>query len=233
MPCQGRRQASFVSFRGRDSRKEAGLGNDEITGSHALATAALLLVAVTVCADDGNDPAATRVPPPARRPRPQVHDAAFRERDCLRGGVGAVCGEYFATVDQLRQDPKRPASRSRQPWRSSTELPRRRTCLKSERSKGLHQIGDTKVVELKVQSVNLDNSDPTPARCHRPIDVCWDVSDVDIIDDERQVGRQPRAPGHRLDPLHGRELRRGTTSPTDGWRVAGGQDLEKTPCAAS
>jgi hypothetical protein len=39
-------------------------------------------------------------------------------------------------------------------------LATQQTLFKRERKQELHQTGETKVVELEVQSVNLDNSDP-------------------------------------------------------------------------
>jgi hypothetical protein len=84
----------------------------------------------------------------------------------------------------------------------------------------------TKLMELNVQSVSLD--DPATA----VIDVCWDVSGVDVID---RSGTSVVTP-ERKDIGWTRFTvtnDKWKTAPTDGWRVSGGSDLEKEPCAGS
>jgi hypothetical protein len=64
------------------------------------------------------------------------------------------------------------------------------------------------------------------------VDVCWDVSDVDVID---ATGKSVVSPGRpdtgwtRLTVANYRY----SADPRGGWRVATGQDLKKPPCAAS
>lgn len=133
--------------------------------------------------------------------------------------------QYFTTVGEVRQDPKRPAS-DLDAVASSTQLLAQRNLLKSQRADGLHQTGMTRVVKLTVQSVNLDN----PATAI--VDVCWDVSGVDVID---RSGKSVVTP-ERKDVGWTRFTVTNTnwkTAPTDGWRVSGGSDLEKEPCAGS
>ena len=133
--------------------------------------------------------------------------------------------QYFRTVGEVRQDPKRPAS-DLDAVASSTQLLAQKNLLKSQRADGLHQTGMTKVVKLNVQSVSLD--DPATA----VIDVCWDVSGVDVID---RSGKSVVAPDRKdvgWTRFTGTKTKWDTT-PTDGWRVSGGSDLEKEPCAGS
>jgi len=133
--------------------------------------------------------------------------------------------QYFETVGQVRQDPKRPAS-DLDAVASSTQLLAQKNLLKRQRADGLHQVGITQVVRLKVQSVSLD--DPATA----VIDVCWDVSGVDVVD---RSGKSVVTP-ERKDVGWTRFTVTNAaweTAPTDGWRVSGGSDLEKEPCVGS
>jgi hypothetical protein len=109
---------------------------------------------------------------------------------------------------------------------SSSQLTAQKNLLKSQRDGGLLQVGDTKIVELNVESVSLDS--PATAL----IDVCWDVSGVDIVDadgksvvspDRKDVGwTRFTVTNDKWD-----------SAPTEGWRVSGGSDLENAPCAGS
>jgi hypothetical protein len=133
--------------------------------------------------------------------------------------------QYFETVGQVRQDPKRPAS-DLDAVASSTQLLAQKNLLKRQRADGLHQVGITQVVRLKVQSVSLD--DPATA----VIDVCWDVSGVDVVDGD---GKSVVTPERKDVGWTRLTVTNATweTAPTDGWRVSGGSDLGKEPCVGS
>ncbi|GAB3769985.1 hypothetical protein GCM10027600_25540 [Nocardioides ginsengisegetis] len=116
---------------------------------------------------------------------------------------------------------------------TSSQLAAQRRLVSTERSKGLHQVGDTRVAELTVQTVNLDNSDPAAGKVPTvTIDVCWDVTDVDIVD---ATGKSVVSPGrpstgwtrYTVANYHWAK------NPSNGWRIATGQDLKQTPCAPS
>jgi hypothetical protein len=139
---------------------------------------------------------------------------------------------YFEVVDELNQDlasdPKALVSVA-----TSTQLNAERKTLLSQRDREEKQVGDTSVGELTVQSVNLDNSDPTAGKVPTVIiDVCWDVSDVDVVDKDGQSIVSPDRPdtGWTRYTVANFDY---AAKPADGWRVAGGQDLKQTPCAAS
>ena len=90
-----------------------------------------------------------------------------------------------------------------------------------------------RISELKVQSVNLDNSDPEAGKVPTVvIDVCWDVSKVDVLDKSGKSIVSPDRPdtGWTRYTVANYDY---AADPTGGWRVATGQDLKKTPCAAS
>lgn len=193
-------------------------------GAALVATAAMLLVAVTACAD-GNDPAAPGTST-SSTPTPSTSSSTpLSESEIASEAASAMVRQYFQTVGEVRQDPKRPAS-NLDAVASSTQLLAQKNLLKSQRADGLHQTGITKVVKLNVQSVSLD--DPATA----VIDVCWDVSGVDVID---RSGKSVVTPDRKDIGWTRFTVTNPTweSAPTDGWRVSGGSDLEKEPCAGS
>lgn len=193
-------------------------------GLTVVATAALL-VAMASCANDGDDPAASGSPTPSS-PAPSVTPTTPpSESEKASEAASAVLREYFATVDLVRQDSSISSSELNA-VASSTQLAAQQNLLKSQRADGLRQLGDTKVVELMVESISLDS--PATAL----IDLCWDVRDVDIIDGD---GKSVVAP-ERKDVGWTRYTvtnDKWDSAPDDGWRVSGGTDLEKDPCAGS
>jgi hypothetical protein len=139
---------------------------------------------------------------------------------------------YFATVDRLGQNPTAGLDPLDQ-VATSTQLSAERRLLKSQHGRGERQVGATRVAQLKVQSVNLDNSDPSAGKVPTVvIDVCWDVSKVDVLDKSGQSIVSPDRPdtGWTRYTVANYDY---AADPTGGWRVATGQDLKQTPCAAS
>ncbi|WP_239455642.1 hypothetical protein [Nocardioides gilvus] len=81
--------------------------------------------------------------------------------------------------------------------------------------------------------MNLDNSDPAAGKVPTVvIDVCWDVSDVDVIDRDGASVVSPGRPdtGWTRYSVANYDY---TDDPNGGWRVATGQDLKEEPCTAS
>lgn len=200
-------------------------------GVRLLATAALLLAALAACSnDDGEPPTATTWASPtasastATTP-PTPAELATRTAE-------AKLREYFVVRNELRKDP----SQSFSPLKEvaiSTELTAQQRVFKNARRDGVHQTGDTEIAELKVQSVNLDNSDPKAGRVPAVlIDVCYDVSGVDLIDEDgKSVVRADRpSTGWIRYTIANFEW---DSDPDGAWRVASSQDIEQTPCVAS
>ena len=198
-------------------------------GVTALAAAALLLAAGTSCADSRNDSAASGSQTPISRPSPTTSQQPT-ESEAASQAASQVVRQYFAVLDKLRQQPNRPLNGLSE-VATSIQLSSQRTLLKGERRKGLRQIGDTKIADLNVQSVNLDNSDPKAGRIPTVVvDVCWNVSDADLVDKSGKSVVSRSRPGigwtrYTVANYHWKSNR------TDGWRVASGQDLKRTPCA--
>jgi hypothetical protein len=113
---------------------------------------------------------------------------------------------------------------------TSTQLSADRHLLEAERSKNLRQVGDTEVADTSVESVNLNNSDPDAGKVPTvTIDVCWDVSEADLVDPSGESVVSPdRADiGWTRYIVANYDYR---TDPLTGWRVASARDLKQPPC---
>lgn len=197
-------------------------------GALSLATAVLLLVAGTSCADDDGDPTDPRSNPPASSPSSSSPTPTSPSESATAAATATV-NDYYAIRNQLRRDPTQPLSRLKS-VAISTELTTQQTLFKRERKQGLHQTGETKVVELEVQSVNLDNSDPQAGKVPTvQIDVCFDVSGVDVLDADGKSVVTPDRPdtGWIRYSVANYEW---DSDPDGAWRVASSQDIERTPC---
>jgi hypothetical protein len=198
-------------------------------GVTALTTAALLLAVGTSCADSRNDPATSGLQTPTSS-SPKTITEPPTASEAASQAASDVVRSYFAVLDRLRRQPNRPLSELSKVT-TSIQLSSQKTLLKGERRKGLRQIGDTKIADLNVQSVNLDNSDPKVGKVPTVVvDVCWNVSDADLVDKSGKsvVSRSRPDIGwtrYTVANYHWKSNR------TYGWRVASGQDLKRTPCA--
>jgi hypothetical protein len=143
-----------------------------------------------------------------------------------------VVRNYFAAVDLLRQQRERPLSELKT-VAVGTQLAAQKRLLQEQRRHRRRQIGDTKLTELKIQSTNLDNSDPRAGRVPTVVvDVCWDVRWVDVVDKHGKSvisASRPDAGWTRYTVAN----YKWAADPSGGWRVAGGEDLKRAPCAAS
>ena len=193
------------------------------------ATAVLLLVAGGACADDSNDPEASGSPTPTSS---TSATAPPTDSEAAAEAASGVVRKYFGVLDQLRQQPAKPLTVLSSVVTSS-QLSAEKKLISSERDKDLRQVGDTEIAELRVQSVNLDNSDPSSGKVPTvAIDVCWDVGHADLVDESGTSVVSPSRPPtgwtrYAVANYHW------SANPTDGWRIATSQDLKQTPCAAS
>jgi hypothetical protein len=201
-------------------------------GVISLATAVLLLVAVPSCANDGNDPEASGSPTPSSPAPTTATTTPPSETEVASAAASATLRQYYDVRNQLRQDPSQPLSLL-DSVAISTELAAQRNLFKKERKEGLHQVGSTEIAKLEVQSVNLDNSDPTVGKVPTvQVDLCFDVSDVDVVDANGESVVSPDRPdtGWIQFLVSNYEW---DSDPDGGWRVASSQDMERTPCDAS
>ena len=212
--------------------EEVGGTGMKIVSGATLATA-MLLVAVTSCSHEGNHSAATRSPAPSSpAPTTATTTTPPSDSEAASEAASAVVERYYATVDRLGQQPDAPLSNLAS-VATGVQLSAQHNLLESQRRANEKQVGDTKVVKLDVQWVNLDNSDPSAGKVPTvQIDVCWDVSQVDVVDatGKSVVSKsRPNAGWTRLTVANYHYA----ADPTAGWRVATGQDLKKDPCVAS
>lgn len=196
-------------------------------GTIRVAAAAVLLVAVTSCADNNESPSPSEsissVPTTATTPS-QTEAASTSASRLVRA--------YYAVRDELRQDPKASLGKLSS-IATSTELSAQEKLFKRERKEGLHQVGATKIVELTVQSVSLDNSNPKTGKVPTAqVDVCYDVSQADLVNKEgKSVVAKSRANTGWIRYTVANY--KWVSDPTGAWRVATSENLERTPCAAS
>jgi hypothetical protein len=137
--------------------------------------------------------------------------------------------KYFSVLDDVRSsssgDPEQLTSVA-----TSTQLNATRTLVRRQRDLGQRQTGLTRIAETKVQSVNLDNSDPKAGKVPTVvIDICWDVTQVDILSKDGASIVSPTRPdtGWTRYTVANYDY---SADPDGGWRVANGQDLEQSPC---
>ena len=195
-----------------------------------LATLALLLAVTTACSNTSTgDP---RTSPAPTVSSPSVTATPPSDNDVAATAATKTVRDYYAVRDQLRQDPTRPLKQLTT-VAISTELSAQENLFKRERRDGLHQTGDTKIADLIVQSVSLDNSDPKAGRVPVvQVDVCYDVSNVDIVNraGASTISKNRPATGWIRYSVANYKWKADSTS---SWRVASGKNIERTPCAVS
>jgi hypothetical protein len=152
--------------------------------------------------------------------------------DSAAADASSLMQRYFSVLDDVRTEPTTPLTKLKSVT-TSTQLTAQTHLVQAERQKGLHQVGSTRIAQLLVQSVNLDNSNPSAGKVPTVlIDVCWDVSEADLVDEN----------GHSV--VNPTRVDRGWTrytvanyhwfaNPSGGWRIASSQDSKKAPCAGS
>lgn len=203
-----------------------------LRGATRVATAVLLLVAVTSCADDGNHPSTNPSTSPSSSAPSTANPTPPSDSEVASEAASVVLRKYYSTVDRLGQQPKASLN-DLSAVAVGVQLSAEKKLLESQRKAGAKQVGSTMIVKLEVQTVNLDNSDPSAGKVPTvQVDVCWDVTDVDVVDANGKSivnASRPDTGWTRLTVANYQYA----TDPGGGWRVATGQDLKKAPCAAS
>lgn len=200
-------------------------------GLMSWAAGALVLAAASACGNTDTNPS----PPPASSTSPSSSSTSASPTspsDAAASQASKTMRQYFAVVDDLSKDPDSGLNKLNT-VATSTQLNAARTLLRNQHDRGQRQVGDTRVAELTVQSVDLDNSDPSAGKVPTVvIDVCWDVSKVDVLDKDGTSIVSPSRPdtGWTRYTVANYDY---VSDPNDGWRVANGQDLKQAPCAAS
>ena len=196
------------------------------------ATGTLMLAAVSACGGDDTDPPATAEPSSTPSSSAPTSASPSSPSDEASAGATDAVRSYFTVVDQLRSDPAADLKKLKS-VATSAQLNAVTTLIDRSRDEGQQQTGTTAINELQVQSVNLDNSDPKAGKVPTVvIDVCWDVTKVDVLDKSGKSIVSPDRPDTGWTRYTVANYKY-AADPTGGWRVATGQDLKQTPCAAS
>ena len=226
------RAACVASSAPRAARRgETGNRMKNCLGSTFWAAGALVLAAAAACGSSEADPAlstASSSPPTAS----STIASPTSSSDSAGADASATIGSYFQVLDKLRTKPSTDLKQLSS-VATTTQLNAAQTLVRAQRDRGQEQVGNTRIVELTVQSVNLDNSDPASGKVPTVvIDVCWDVTDVDVLDKDGKsivAADRPDTGWTRYTVANYNYA----ADPTGGWRVANGQDLKETPCAPS
>jgi hypothetical protein len=198
-----------------------------------LAAASALLLVLGACSAEsdkpGNDPTAT---PTTTSPSTRATETPPSPSEVASQAAKAKVREYYSVRDRLRTDPAVPLRLLRS-VAISVELDAQHRLFKNERRQGIVQTGQTRIAELTVQSVDLDNSDPKAGRVPTvQVDVCYDVSDVDIIDADGKSIVKPDRPETGWIRYFVSNYQ-WASDPNGAWRVASSKSLERTSCDAS
>lgn len=191
-----------------------------------VATCALAFAAATSCAQSGPSTSTQKTPEQSAPSTAKTSDS-----DVARAAATDTVRDYFTALDEVRQDSGKPLD-TLDKVATSTQLTADKHLVENERSKKLTQVGDTRLAETSVENINLDNSDPKAGKVPTvTIDVCWDVSDADLVDASGKSVVSPDRADYGWTRLivanyHYR------TDPLTGWRVASGEDLQQPPCSA-
>jgi hypothetical protein len=204
-------------------------------GLISCATGILMLAAVSACGDSdaGAPPSPSASTSGSSSPTaPTTSASESSTSDLATIDATAAIRNYYAVVDELRSDPSSDLEQLKS-VATSAQLNAVQTLIRRQRDEGQRQTGATSISELTVQSVNLDNSDPNAGKVPAVvIDVCWDVSKVDVLDESGKSIISPDRPNTGWTRYTVANYAY-AADPTGAWRVATGQDLEQAPCAAS
>jgi hypothetical protein len=196
------------------------------------ATGILVLAAVAACGSNNADPpptapASTSAPTAPTNSASPTSPSAQASRD-----AEAAVTKYYSVLDELGRDPTSSLSKLNA-IATSTQLSAMRAVLRQQHARHERQTGSLVIADTKVQSVNLDNSDPSAGKVPAVvIDVCWDVSNVDILNAKGTSIISPSRPDRGWTRLTVANYKY-AANPRGDWRVASGQDLKQAPCAAS
>jgi hypothetical protein len=139
---------------------------------------------------------------------------------------------YVEVRNALRQDASQPVSLLRT-VAIGGELAAQKALVARERAQGIRQIGETTIGDLSIASVTLDNTDPSTGKVPTVlVDVCLDVTAVDVIDKTGQSvidSNRPDTGWIRYSVAN----YVWSKDPVSAWRVTWSKDLEGPSCAAS
>lgn len=204
----------------------------DMRGTRWLISAALV-AALSACSGTTVPPTVTptateSLAPSAASPSSNP-SATLTESEAAALNAERLVRDYWRALDRLGEDPSLPLNTLGE-VAISKDLEVRRNQFSNWRRDGWVQTGSTDLADLEVQSVNLDNSDATAGRVPIvQVDVCFDVSDVDVVDGDGASVVTAERPDtgwirHTVSNYSWDE------DPIGGWRVSTSVDLEQAPC---
>ncbi|MFE5291412.1 hypothetical protein ACFQ8T_04470 [Isoptericola sp. NPDC056618] len=209
-----------------------GLAGMRQWGRAGTPTTAVLLLAVLVACTPSTEASPTPTPTTTSSTSTPTSDPSpspTTDSEVAAQNATELLHQYYAVIDALGAEPDEPLSRL-ESVAISKDLSVWEQQLKRDRRDGYRQTGETKLVEVAVGSVNLDNSDPDAGTVPTiQLDVCYDVSGVDVVDaDGKSIVADDRADTGWV--RHTVSNYSWDTDPDDGWRVSTSVDLEQAPC---
>lgn len=211
---------------GRDSHMTHRLG------WMAWATGAMVLAAASGCGGNSADPPPTTAATTSAPTEPPTSISPMSPSAQASSDVIAEVTKYYSVLDELGGDPTSSLSKLNT-VATSTQLSAMRAVLRQQHQRHERQTGSLVIADTKVQSVSLANSNPSAGKVPAVVvDVCWDVSKVDILDAAGKSVISPDRPDRGWTRLTVANYKY-ASNPDHGWRVASGQDLKQAPCAAS
>lgn len=201
-----------------------------------VAMAAAITGVIAICGCDG---APTPTPstssstsaPRTESPSPVTTRSPGSDSEEAAANAEAVVRDYYAVVDDLRSSPGSDVV-ALDAVASSIALSSRQRQIERERADGWHQTGQTKVVLIDLQGVDLSNTNADGIVAPlAQFDVCIDISGVDVLDAN---GSSVAAAGR---PATGWERQTvinhdWENDPAGGWRVSTSETLGQQPCEA-
>lgn len=199
---------------------------------HITALTTLSIVLLSACS---NSSAGTPTPAPeitSQSPStPTPSPSPTSTTDLAAANAEDLVHEFYRVTDVIRSDHDVPLARLKTVLVGSS-LKAYQGLYKQERRAGERQTGRTRVAELAVHSVSLDNSDPEAGKVPTVVvDVCIDIREVDLVDKTGASVAYPDRPETGWERHHVANYS-WDEDQESGWRVVTSETLEKKPCAA-
>ncbi|RPF21473.1 hypothetical protein [Myceligenerans xiligouense] len=185
--------------------------------------ATVVLLAAAGCTSNAN-PAPTPTPATSS---PALPPSPTKDSERAAADVEAIVREYYQVSDSVAKAPADVAPLDA--VAADPALSRSKAEFEQWAAEGWYQTGDLTVAELVVQSVSLGSSDDEATA---QVDVCYDVTGLDIVDADGTSQVAANRPDRRWERLTVTSIDNATDAET-AWRVSDQKTLEQEPCAAS
>lgn len=213
----------------RTRRRSQGAGHVHCRGCVGAAIAVLLPVAaIAACSGGSPSPTSTETASPTTS-SPSPTPSPTSSTDLASTRAEAKVREFYAVEDAVGADPTTPLSKL-EIVAVSSALEADRHEYQQWRDDGWLQHGATRLVEVNVLSVNLDNSDPSHGVVPTvAINVCIDVSGGAVVNKDGKPVAPSDAPKRGWEHILVSNYL-WDKDPANGWRVASVSTLNDPPC---